>query len=625
PRFEFHRYLDDGNSTPLQLVELSCFEFHQTLMMEILLRFNFLNSCSKISIGSSIKFNLASTWISSKGTYRVGSAKHFLRFDPWNVVQIVLRYLESGCSKRMTRNRSQLMNFVNKFLRTVRFGNNQIAKIIGYVDYPLGNVTITRNLDGVDLLSGSRDTNLYTISLDDMLKTSPIYLLSKASKTKSWLWHCQLSHLNFGTLNQLAKDGLVRGIPKLKFKKDHLCLTCALGKSKKSLYLLHMDLYGLISKDEAPDTIIKCIKNIQVRLNATVRNPPPSVVSPLQKTLTPRAVGIAESPVSTSVDQDAPSSSIPSTQEQEQSLIISQGVKESPKTPYFHDNPLYKTLHEESTFQGSSYNVRPSYTLFELLGKWTKDHPIANVIEDPSRSESFSPVARIEAICFIANAATKNMTIYQMDVKTACLNGKLHEVVYVSQPEGFVDPDKPNHVYMLKKALHGLKQAPYACTEAEYIALSGCFAQILWIRSQLTDYGLKFNKTEGLDAYSDCDDVSTAQAVLMANISNYGSYVISENEDLDAYSDCDDVSTAQAVFMANISNYGSYVISEEKNNESLTAELEGYKERVKTFEQRLNIDLRTHEEMIDFQMDYMIKEKLALKQQIDSLEQNISN
>ncbi|GKB60979.1 retrovirus-related pol polyprotein from transposon TNT 1-94 [Tanacetum coccineum] len=74
--------------------------------------------------------------------------------------------------------------------------------------------------------------------------------------------------------------------------------------------------------------------------------------------------------------------------------------------------------------------------------------------------ESFAPVSKLKAICiFIANAATKNMTIYQMDVKTDFLNGELREVVYVSQPEGFVDPDKPNHVYRLKKALYGLKQA----------------------------------------------------------------------------------------------------------------------------------------------------------------------
>ncbi|GKC47713.1 putative reverse transcriptase domain-containing protein [Tanacetum coccineum] len=160
------------------------------------------------------------------------------------VVQIVLWYLDSGCSKHMTGNRSQLMNFVSKFLGSVRFGNDQIARIIGQGDYQLGNIVISRvyyveglghnlfsvrqfcdvdlevafskntcfirNLEGVDLLLGSRDINLYTISLDDMLNSSPICLLSKVSKTKSWLWHRCLSHLNFGTLNKLAKDGLAR-------------------------------------------------------------------------------------------------------------------------------------------------------------------------------------------------------------------------------------------------------------------------------------------------------------------------------------------------------------------------------------------------------------------------------
>ncbi|GJT62481.1 retrovirus-related pol polyprotein from transposon TNT 1-94 [Tanacetum coccineum] len=104
-----------------------------------------------------------------------------------------------------------------------------------------------------------------------------------------------------------------------------------------------------------------------------------------------------------------------------------------------------------------------------------------------------------------------------------------------------------------------------------------------------------------------------------------------QTKDLDAYdSDCDDVSNANVVLMANLSNYGSDVILEEKanqekNNESLTAELERYKERVKSFEERLNVDLNTREKMIDSQMDDMIKENLALKQQIDSLEQTLSN
>ncbi|GJX68796.1 retrovirus-related pol polyprotein from transposon TNT 1-94 [Tanacetum coccineum] len=213
----------------------------------------------------------------------------------------------------------------SKTVGTVRFRNDHIAKIMGYGDYQLRNVIISRvyyveglghhlfSVDGADLLFGSRDTNLYTISLDDMLTSSLICLLSKALKTKSWLWHRRLSHLNFGTLNQLAKQGLVRGLPKLNFEKDHLCSACSLGKGKKSshkpttddtnqekLYLLHMDLCGpmrvesingkkyilviiddyskftwvkfLRSKDEAPEVIIKCLKQIQVHLNVNVRN-----------------------------------------------------------------------------------------------------------------------------------------------------------------------------------------------------------------------------------------------------------------------------------------------------------------------------------------------------------------
>ncbi|GJW90786.1 hypothetical protein Tco_0168339 [Tanacetum coccineum] len=103
---------------------------------------------------------------------------------------------------------------------------------------------------------------------------------------------------------------------------------------------------------------------------------------------------------------------------------------------------------------------------------------------------------------------------------------------------------------------------------------------------------------------------------------------IVKTKDIDTYdSDCDDLSNAQAALMANISNYGSNVISEankEHINESVTAELKRYKERVKTFEQRLYIDLSSREKMIDSQMDEMIKEKLALKEQVDSLEQNLS-
>nr|GEV07961.1 hypothetical protein [Tanacetum cinerariifolium] len=112
------------------------------------------------------------------------------------VIQIVLWYLDSGCSKHIMKDRSRLMNFMKKFIETVRFRNDHFGAI----------------LDGVELIKGSRGSNLYTISVEDMMKSSPICLLSKASKSKSWLWHQRLNHLNFGTINDLARNYLVREV-----------------------------------------------------------------------------------------------------------------------------------------------------------------------------------------------------------------------------------------------------------------------------------------------------------------------------------------------------------------------------------------------------------------------------
>jgi hypothetical protein len=246
----------------------------------------------------------------------------------------------------MTGDRSRLKNFVENFIGTVRFGNDHFGAIMGYGDYVFGDSVISRvyyveglghnlfsvgqfcdsdlevafrkhtcfvrELDGVDLLKGSRGTNLYTISIEDMLRSSPICLISKASKNKSWLSHRRLNHLNFGTINELTGKDLVRGLPRLKYEKDHLCSACQMGKSKKHthkpktvnsimevLHTLHMDLCGpmrvqsingkkfvlvifddysrftwvkfLRSKDETPEIIIKLIRQLQVRLNKTVR------------------------------------------------------------------------------------------------------------------------------------------------------------------------------------------------------------------------------------------------------------------------------------------------------------------------------------------------------------------
>nr|GEU54692.1 hypothetical protein [Tanacetum cinerariifolium] len=155
-----------------------------------------------------------------------------------------------------------LMNFVEKFLGTVRFGNNDFTVIAGYGDVGLEvtfqkSTCFVRNKDGVDLLPGDRSSNLYTIALNEVASNSLTCLLAKASSSQSWLWHQCLSHLNFTTINNLVKNNLVQGLPKMKVEKDHLCSACEQRKihrkyhksktafaSNKPLCLLHMDLCG---------------------------------------------------------------------------------------------------------------------------------------------------------------------------------------------------------------------------------------------------------------------------------------------------------------------------------------------------------------------------------------------
>nr|GEX30076.1 retrovirus-related Pol polyprotein from transposon TNT 1-94 [Tanacetum cinerariifolium] len=239
---------------------------------------------------------------------------------------------------------------------------------------------------------GGRKSNLYTISISDMAASSPVCLMSKATSTKSWLWHRRLSHLNF-----------------------------------------ELPSASLISVEEHEDPPIKTTSNEQT-----------SLISLLE------------------ADE----------------------------------------LHQEDSanFDGNSH--------------WIKDHPLDQVIGDPSKpvmnhqrlhtnfeeegidfEESSAHVARLEAVqMFIAYAAHKNITIFQMDVKMAFLNGPLKEEVYVSQHEGFNDPEFSNHVYRLKKALYGLKQAPRAWYDklSSFLIEHG-FNKVIWMRTQLLDYGYKYN------------------------------------------------------------------------------------------------------------------------------------
>nr|GEW64131.1 retrovirus-related Pol polyprotein from transposon TNT 1-94 [Tanacetum cinerariifolium] len=519
--------------------------------------------------------------------------KHYYD-EQTKVVQIALWYLDSGCSKHMTGDRSRLRNFVKNFIGTVRFGNDHFGAIMGYGDYVIGDGVISKiyYVEGLghNLFSLGQfyDFDLEVAfrnhSFEDMMKSSPIYLFSKASKTKSWLWHRRLNHLNFGTINDLARKDLVRGLPRLMFEK-----TISAPRVK-----------FLRLKYETPEVVIKFLKQIQVGLNKTVRfictddgtefvnhdlthyyesvgifhqksiprtpqqngiverqnrtlveasrtmtrtyisdawtnkfrartksgfystlctptnkeleiffQPmfdeylePPRVERPISPALAvPVPVNSADTPSSTSIDQDAPSLNHSPSSSALQSLCLHQGIAAestlmdenlfSPvdQNPFINIFALEPTSEASSSGDASSaestYELVPQPDCVMIIAlKWiykVKLDEYGNVLKNKARlvakgyrqeeginyEESLAPVARIEAIrIFIANVTSKNMTIYQMDVKTTFLNGELKEEVYVSQPEGFVDPDHPTHVYRLKKALYGLNQAPRACAIA---------------------------------------------------------------------------------------------------------------------------------------------------------------
>nr|GFB10307.1 retrovirus-related Pol polyprotein from transposon TNT 1-94 [Tanacetum cinerariifolium] len=184
-------------------------------------------------------------------------------------------------------------------------------------------------------------------------------------------------------------------------------------------------------------------------------------------------VNSAGAPSSTTIDQDAPSPSILLSSSALQSSSLRQGtaaestlMKDNLVAP-IDNNPFINVFALEPSSDASSsediYKVKLDEYGDVLKNKARLVAKGYRQEEGIDFEESFAPVARIEAICiFIANAASKNITIYQIDVMTTFLNGELKEDVYVSQLEGFVDPDHPTHVYRLKKALYGLKQAPRA-------------------------------------------------------------------------------------------------------------------------------------------------------------------
>nr|GEW52753.1 retrovirus-related Pol polyprotein from transposon TNT 1-94 [Tanacetum cinerariifolium] len=336
------------------------------------------------------------------------------------------------------------------------------------------NTCFIRDLDGVDLLKGNRSTNRYTINLYDMASASPICLMALATPTKSWLWYQLLSHLNFDTINDLAKNDLVFGLPKFKYAKEHLfpsCENCTLVEAARTMLIFsHASLFlwaeaiatndredidkvsakgdigffiGYSANYVAYRVYNQRTKKIMETMNVTFNEL--SVMAFEQNSLRPGLQNSAPIPTNSS---NTPVSSHNVAAPSQQHAQQQRNLTPSPTTSAA-DNVL------NVVFEGNLF-VNPFAT--PSTDHSQQDSSSCRGIskrEGIDFEESFAPVVRMEAIrIFLAYAVYKGFTVYQMDVKTAFLHGSLKEDMYVCQPEGFINADHPSHVYNLKKALY---------------------------------------------------------------------------------------------------------------------------------------------------------------------------
>nr|GEX53946.1 hypothetical protein [Tanacetum cinerariifolium] len=436
------------------------------------------------------------------------------------IVEIVLWYLDSRCSKHITGHREKLITFVSKFIGMVRFGNDHFEVIMGYGDLQMGNILILR----IDLLSGSRGSNLYTISMANMMKSSPICLHSKASKMKSWLWHRRLSHLNFGTINKLAKQGLVKGLPKLKYTKDHLCSACEMGKCKKESYphkhepknvgISHTTSTARTSQqngvfERRNRTLVEATKTILIFSNSPLyawveaiatacytpyellrdRKPelkylyvfgalcyPTNDFEYLGK-LQPKAdigifTGYSPSKKAYRINNKrtrqimetmnvASTSAKPPTKN-DWDLLFQPIFNEYIKNPSATSNPILPATLPPPDRAGASSSS--SFTDKDAPSPSTSPNIKETNLPISSKNvKANDKVAKFDNDTFTnpfapPDTSSAELSSRIMDMKTTFLNRILKEEVYVSKPEGFVNQDHPNHVFWLKKALSGFKK-----------------------------------------------------------------------------------------------------------------------------------------------------------------------
>nr|GEV26101.1 integrase, catalytic region, zinc finger, CCHC-type, peptidase aspartic, catalytic [Tanacetum cinerariifolium] len=410
-----------------------------------------------------------------------------------NIVQLILFIVDSGCTKHMTGNLKLLCNFVEKFLGTVHFGNDQFAPILGYGDLVQGNVTIN-NVYYVKSLNH----NLFLVG-----QFCDVDLEVAFRKSTCFVRDLQGNDLLTGFIPQRQKASDYDNPNPVPQRQDVYSSADADVPSQQELNLLFGPLYDeFFSAGSNPSTNVQSTSEPSTHTNVHAEENNNDQAEEGEQLQNDEFTNLFCAPVqeeAESFSHNIGNLNVPTFDQPQVSEY--RWTKDHP-LEQVHGNPLRPV---QTRQQLATYPEMCMYalTVWELVDKPFGESIIRLKWLWKNKKDEDQTVirnkARLVAKGYAQEEAHNSFPIFHMDVKATFLNGPLKEEVYVAQPDGFVDPDHPEKVYHLRKALYGLKQAPRNCAamssaEAEYVALSASCAQVMWMRTQLQDYGFNYNK-----------------------------------------------------------------------------------------------------------------------------------